>query len=244
MNVSVIKDTSEIPMFPEDLSQFGPAYLRHWAKETLDIGGEVRVSKNSDGEITGLFVFDDYESDGTVFTRSREVFDYIYRTKSGSSLWSELQIGHAGEAYDILTMQLEGIKFEHRFKHRVVLETDISELERFMSSAHEGLNPRWVRASLASGDRCFAAKIGSEIAGVAWLSLVDGVGRVSDLYVRPQFRRSGIARDLFYARLIYLQSQNARSYFAEIARENEPALKHALNVGMQVSGRMYEYFRE
>lgn len=244
IRVSEIKNASEIPEFPRGLSNFTVPYLSYWAKETLDIDGEVFVSRDAQGDITGLFVFDNFESDGTIFTRSRKVFDYFCKTKTYGSFWSELQADHDGQAYDILTMELNGKKFEHKFKHSIVMERDIARLEQFMNQVHYGLSPKWVRASVANGDRCFAAKVGNDIAGVAWLSLVDGVGRVPDLYVLPQFRRTGVARDLFYARLIYLQSQHAKSYFAEIAHENEPALQHALKVGMKVAGQIYEYFKD
>jgi GNAT superfamily N-acetyltransferase len=245
IKVSEIKIESELVDFPEGLSYFPASYLRYWAKETLDVDGEVKISRNASGEISGLFVYDDYESDGTIFTRSTEVFDYFSKTKSSGSIWSELSTDRSTEVYDILAMDLDGVKFQHRFKHNVVLERNIADLEQFMRSVHYGLNPKWVRAALSNGDRCFAAKVGTEIAGIAWLSLVDGIGRVPDLYVLPNFRRSGVARDLFYARLLYLRAQHAKSYFAEIAHENEPAIQHALKVGMKVSGHMFfEYINE
>jgi hypothetical protein len=245
--ISEIKNVSEIPAsFPEALSVFGVTYLQYWAKEALDIDGEVYVSRTPEGEISGLFVYDTYEQTGTIFTRSREVFDRIFKLKPFVSLWSELQTDHPNYVYDVLTMDnLERADLQHRFKHNAVIERNVAEIERFMTlTVHYDLNPKWVRVAVANGDRCFAIKIGTEIAGIAWLSLVDGVGRVPDLYVKPQFRRTGMARDLFYARLIYLQSMHARSYFAEIAQDNESALKHATEVGMKVSGQIFEYFNE
>ena len=241
--ISEVKDVSSIPAIPGGLSSFPVPYLNYWARETLEIGGEVRVSKTPDGQISGLFVYDDYEQAGTIFTRSREVFDHFFNMKSFVSIWSELQTNHPAYAYNILTMDnVGGIDLKHSFKREVSIDTNIDEIERFMTlTVHYKLNPRWVRTALANGDRCFVAKVGTEIAGIAWLSLVDGVGRVPDLYVKPQFRRTGTARDLFYARLIYLQSMHARSYFAEIAHNNDPAMKHATKVGMKVSGEVFEY---
>ena len=245
IQVFEIKNVSEILALPEGLSFFSASYLRYWAKEALDIGGEVHVSKTPEGKISGLFVYDDYEQTGTIFTKSREVFDHFFNLRPFVSLWSELQTDHPNYVYDILTMNLDGVDLEHRFKRKVSIETDIAEIERFMTlTVHYALNPRWVRIALSNGDRCFVSKVGTEIAGVAWLSLVDGIGRVPDLYVKPQFRRTGIASDLFYARLIYLQSMHARSYFAEISQDNEAALKHATKVGMKVSGQVFEHYNE
>ena len=245
MQIMEIKSANELSELPVTLSFFPVPYLCYWAKEALDLGGEVRIAKSGDQQITGLFVNDDYEQNGTVFTRSREVFDYFFQLKPVGSLWSELNANQPSFTYDILTMELNAANLKHDFKRRVSIDTDIAEIERFMSqTVHELLNPKWVRVALVNGDRCFVARIGNEIAGVAWLSLVDGIGRVPDLYVKPQFRRTGVAVDLFYARLIYLKSMRARSYFAEIAHDNEPGLKHALKVGMKVSGEIFEYYRE
>jgi ribosomal protein S18 acetylase RimI-like enzyme len=244
IQVVEIKSQAELPVLPEGLSSFSVPYLRYWAREALDLGGEVHVSRSLDGEISGLFVYDNYEENGTIFTRSKEVFDHFFQMKSSGSVWSELQTDHPCYTYDILTMKLDGVDLEHSFKRRVAIDTNIVEIERFMTlTVHEVLNPKWVRVALGNGDRCFVARIGNEIAGVAWLSLVDGVGRVPDLYVKPQFRRTGVAVDLFYARLIYLKSMRARSYFAEIAHDNEAGLKHALKVGMKISGQIFEYYK-
>jgi ribosomal protein S18 acetylase RimI-like enzyme len=245
IQVSEIKNEFEIPALPDGLSSFSVPYLQYWAKEALEIGGIVQVSKTPGGQISGLFVYDNYEENGTVFAKSREVFDYYYKLKPFSSLWAELQTENPCYQYDILSMDLDDVEFKHRFKHEVVIERRTLEIERFMSlTVHYALNPKWVRVALANGDRCFVVRVGSEIAGIAWLSLVDGIGRVPDLYVKPQFRRTGIALDLFFARLIYLQSMHARSYFAEIAHDNEAALKHATKVGMKVSGQIFEYNNE
>jgi ribosomal protein S18 acetylase RimI-like enzyme len=245
IQVTEIKNQAELPEIPGGLSFFSVPYLRYWAKEALDLGGEVQISRTPDGEISGLFVYDNYEENGTVFTRSKDVFDHFFQLKPSGSVWSELQTNHPSYTYDILTMNLAGVDLKHSFKRRVAIDTNFVEIERFMTfTVHEVLNPKWVRVALGNGDRCFVARIGSEIAGVAWLSLVDGVGRVPDLYVKPQFRRTGVAVDLFYARLIYLKSMHARSYFAEISHDNEAGLEHALKVGMKISGQIFEYYRQ
>lgn len=244
IQVSEIKNVSEIPVLPEDLSFFSVPYLNYWAKEALEIGGETWISRTPQGRISGLFVYDNYEETGTIFTKSREVFDHFFNLKPFSSCFSELQTEQSNQAYDILTMNLEGPIFNHTFKHDVAIANNVDEINRFMIlTVHYGLNPTWVRVALTNGDKCFVAKVGDDIVGVAWLSLVDGIGRVPDLYVKPQFRRTGVARDLFYARLIYLRSKHAHSYFAEIAHDNETALKHATKVGMKVSGQVFEYFQ-
>ncbi len=245
IQVKEIKKESEMPPMPEGLSSFPVPYLTYWVKEALDIGGEAYLSKTSLGEILGLFVYDNYEQTGTVFTKSKEVFNHFFKMKPFGSCFSEIQAEHSNQAFDILSVgNLDGVSLDREFKHEISIERNVAEIERFMSFAHHGLNPKWVRVALANGDNCFAARMGKDIVGMAWLSLVKGIGRVSDLYVRRQFRRNGIAGDLFYARLIYLKSKRASSYFAEIAHDNEAAMKHALKVGLKVTGQVYEYFPE
>src|SRR5277367_3349642 len=94
------------------------------------------------------------------------------------------------------------------------------EIEQFMISTHSGLNRRWVNVALKNGDRCFTVRFGNEIAGVGWLSIVNRIGRLHSLYVRPQFRRIGIGEDILFARLLWLKSKNARRAFSEISRNN------------------------
>ena len=223
------------------MSYFPTAYLRHWSKEALDIGGQVHVTRSSDGKITGLFTYDGYEQTGTIFTKSPGVFNHFFHLRNVLSVFSELEVGKSAGSFDILTRDINHLEVERKFKHEVTIENKLREIERFMSLTIQGLNPKWVRVAHRNGDRCFAVRIGDEIAGIAWLSLVDGIGRVTSLYVKPQYRKTGIASDLFYARLLYLKSKNAKSYFAEIAHDNEPALKHALKVGMSVAGKVFEY---
>ena len=88
--VSEVKKVSEIDAFPKGVTFFEP-YLKHDLKETLEAGGEAYLSKDSDGVITGRFMYDGYEEDGTIYTKSREVFDQFFGLKEFSFLYSELK---------------------------------------------------------------------------------------------------------------------------------------------------------
>ena len=61
-------------------------------KEALEVGGEAYVSQNSEGGKNGLLIYDGYEETGTIFTKSREVFDYFYDLKPSSYIFSELEV--------------------------------------------------------------------------------------------------------------------------------------------------------
>jgi ribosomal protein S18 acetylase RimI-like enzyme len=244
--VSEVKDASEINAFPKGITFFEP-YLKHDLKETLESGGEAYLSKTSDGVITGLFMYDGYEEDGTIYTKSREVFDQFFALKEFSFLYSELKTEHPGQAYDICTMNIEKAKIvpTHNFKNQVTLiEKDVDEIERFMVAATPGMNLKWIQVALNNGDICSVVRIGDRIVGVGWASLVGDIGRVHTLYVKPQFRRMGIARDLLYGRLTWLKSRHARSVFAEISHDNLASLAHVMKMGLTVSGQVFEYFGE
>jgi hypothetical protein len=79
---------------------------------------------------------------------------------------------------------------------------------------------------------------------LGWLSIVNGIGRLHTLHVRPQFRKIGIGEDILYARLLWLKSKHARSVFSEISRDNSSSSKIAMKGHMTVSGQVFQYFKK
>ena len=245
-------EVSELPkafdadlVFPEGFSFFEP-YLRYFIREVLQVAGEAYVSRTSDDGVSGIFLYDSVEKGGTVYTRSREVFDYFCRLKPLNFLFAELETEGDNEVYDIYTIDLQNRDVVHRFSHEISMgdEESIEEIERFMVLAHPGMNRRWIRVALENGDRCFAVRLGSEVAGLGWVSLVKGIGRIHSLFVNPQFRRMGIGEDLLYARLLWLKSMQARSAFSEISRHNVSSVSIASRAQMKVCGQVFQYFRK
>jgi len=246
MQVSEIWQSSDIDfVFPNGLSFFEP-YLRYFVKEVLEIGGEAYVSRTSEGPVSGLFIYDDFEKVGTVYTRSREVFDYFYELKPFNFLFAEMTTEVESEIYDIYTINLQNAAIVHRFSHEISMaeEEHIDEIEQFMVSTHPGINRKWVKIALKNGDKCFTARLGNEIAGLGWLSLVNGIGRIHSLYVKPQFRRIGIGGDILQARLLWLKSKRARSAFSEISRYNFASSRIAMKGHMSASGQIFQYFKK
>ena len=246
MKVSEISDGSDLDyVFPKDFSFFEP-YLHYHIREILEIGGEAYVSWASDGSVSGLFIYDDYEKAGTIYTQSREVFDYFYALKPFNFLFSEFKAEAENEVYDIYTVNLENFLVAHRFSHRISAAENgqEDEIERFMISTQPRINRRWVNVALKNGDKCFMARLDDEIAGLGWLSIVNGSGRLHSLYVKPQFRRIGIGEDILYARLLWLRSKHARSAISEISRNNMASSRIASKAHMRVSGQVFQYFRK
>jgi len=245
IKASQLRNASDVhSAFPNGFSFFQP-YLEYWIKETLEIGGEAYVSESATGNGSGLFLYDDYEKAGSIFTLSREVFDYFYRLKPFKSIYAELHTEHPKEIYDIHTTDLENNSLDHKFSHAVSVadREQIEEIRQFMLSTHPGTNPRWIDVALRNGDTCVIVRLGDEIAGVGWLSLVNGIGRLHSLFVKPRFRKMGIGLDILFARLLWLRSKQARMAFSEISVNSFQSSKTALKGGMRVSGQVYQYFK-
>lgn len=246
MQVSQLVSVSDINfVFPVGFSFFEP-YLEYHTKEILETGGEAYVTRTSEGVTSGLFIYDDSEKSGSIYTRSREVFDYFYALKPFNWLFSELKTEHENEIYDIYSVDLETLSLAHRFSYEISMaeKQHTSEVERFMASTHPGINKRWVSVAFENGDRCFIVKLNSEIAGLGWVSLVNGVGRLHSLYVKPQFRRIGMGEDILNARILWLKSKHARSAFCEISRYNVASSGNVMKAHMTVYGELFQYFRK
>ena len=246
MEVSKLSSAFDIDfVIPDGFSFFEP-YLRYFIREVLEIRGEAYVSRTSEDDVSGIFIYDDFEKVGTVYTRSREVFDYFYGLKPFNFLFAELRTEVESEIYDIYTIELENHDIIYRFSHEISMadEGQIGEIERFMVLAHPGMNRRWIEVALKNGDKCFVVRLGSEIAGLGWISFVKSIGRIHSLFVKPQFRGLGIGEDILYARLLWLKSKHARSAFSEISRFNSSSSRIELKAQMRASGQIFQYFRK
>lgn len=241
VQVSKIKTIDELGDLPKQLSFFDPL-LRHEVKEALEAGGEAFISQNSEGVKNGLFIYDNYEATGTIFTKSREVFDHFYNLKPSSYIFSELEVAeHPKEVWNIWQLDVDKTPSSHRFKHHVSMDHNVREIEDFMASTQPETNRQWVSVALNNGDKCFVVKIANRIVGIAWMTIVDGVARSHGLYVEPQFRKMGIMRDNLQARLIYLKSRRVHTLINEIAESNVASSSHAAKAGEKIVGKIFLY---
>src|SRR5213594_445535 len=227
---------------PEGFSFFQP-YLQHWIKEGLGVGGEAYLAKTPNGSISGLFTYDDFEKTGTIYTQSRKVFDHFYGLKPFSILWSELRTEHESETYDLYTLNLDNQTITHSFNHPIIIAEDkhAAEIERFMAFNNPGINSRWVRVALQNGDKCFLVRFQNDIAGDAWLSHVNRIGRLYSLYVKHQSRSIGIGGALLLSSLLWLNANHAHSAFSEISRNNPASVRVSMRGHMSATGQVYQY---
>jgi hypothetical protein len=227
---------------PRGLSFFDPI-LHHEVKEAIEAGGEAYVSQDSRGETNGLFVYDGYEATGTIFTKSREVFDYFYALKPSSYIFSELEASDLPkEVWNLWQLDVDKASLDHRFRHQVSMEHNVREIEDFVDATQPETNRNWVRVALRNGDKCFVVKVGGRIVGIAWMSIVGGVARSHGLYVEPRFRRTGMMKDNLQARLIYLKSRRVHTLINEIAESNVASSGHAAAAGEKIVGKIFLYF--
>jgi GNAT superfamily N-acetyltransferase len=243
MRASEIRNACDIDfVFPVGFSFFEP-YIQYHIKEILEIGGEAYVSRTSDGVVSSIFIYDDSEKVGTIYTREREVFDYFYELKPFNFLFSEMKTELESEIYDIYAVDFENLSIVHRFSYEISVaqKEHIDEIEQFMASTHPGINKKWVKVALRNRDKCFTVRLKNEIAGLGWLSIVNGIGRLHSLYVKPQFRRIGIGEDILNARLLWLKLMHARSAFCEVSRHNLPSSRNVMKAQMRVSGQVFQY---
>jgi RimJ/RimL family protein N-acetyltransferase len=245
INIVQVSDTKTVDKqlsgLPDGLSFFVPI-LHHEAKEALEAGGEVFVSEGSNGEKNGLFIYDSWEATGTIFTRSRDAFDRFYELKPSSYIFSELEVAdYPKEAWNIWQLDVDKATSDHRFRHHVSIDNNAEEIERFLAIAQPETNRRWVSVALKSGEKCFVVKISDRIVGIAWMTIVGGMARSHGLYVEPKFRRMGIMKDNFQARLIYLKSRHVHTLINEIAESNEASSNHAKRIGERIVGKIFQY---
>jgi ribosomal protein S18 acetylase RimI-like enzyme len=246
MEVSKLSSAININLALREGFSFFEPYLQYFISEVLEIGGEAYVSRGSDGKISGIFIYDDFEKSGTIFTRSREAFDYFYGLEPFNFLFAELKTEAEHEIYNMYSINLEKHDIVHRFSHEISMASveQTSEIERFMVLAHPEINRKWTRVALKNGDKCFTVGLDGEIAGLGWASLVNGIGRLHSLFVNPQFRNLGIGEDILYARLLYLKSKHAHLAFSEIHQNNFPCSRIASKAQMTVCGQVYQYFKK
>jgi len=231
----------QLGSLPKGLSFFDPL-LHHEVKEALEAGGEVYTSQNPRGENDGLFIYDAYEATGTIFTKSRQVFDQFFAMKPSSYIFSEVEVPDLPkEVWNLWQLDVDKAPPDHAFKHHVTMEDDVSELESFMATRQPETNPKWIAVALRNGDKCFVVKIADKIVGIAWMTIVGGVARSHGLYVEPQFRRMGIMKDNLQARLIYLRSRRVHTLINEIAESNVASSGHASKAGERIVGKIFLY---
>ncbi|MGA7923975.1 MAG: GNAT family N-acetyltransferase, partial [Thermoplasmata archaeon] len=188
----------------QDLSDFFNPFLAHFMREVLRCGGQVAVSR-SGHEVDGLFLHNDVEKIASVFARSVPLATALSQLISGVGVFSELELQSGGEPFRILELDLADWEPHGHFRHpvRTIREEDRTAVARLLVEQFGPVDPRWLGSMPPAGEKGFAVEVAGQIAGVGWVSLVNGQGRLHSLSVRPGYRRLGVGTDLWQARVLW-----------------------------------------
>ncbi|MGC2289743.1 MAG: GNAT family N-acetyltransferase [Thermoplasmata archaeon] len=226
-----------------DLSEFFNPFLHHFVQEALGGGGEAWVAQQG-SVVRGVLVYNVVEKVGSIFTRDRAVAESLFALKDHLALFSDFSLGPRTELYHIFGSDVEKATHPHRFAHpvRMARKSDRPTVVRMLQEMYGRIDTSWLQA-FPQEEKCLVVEIGHEIAGVGWVSVVNGHGRLHSLSVRPRYRRLGIGTDLWHARMLWACQAGARQVLSEISEHNVASLAIATQGGMQRMGQMILSYR-
>ncbi len=228
-----------------DLSDFFNPFLDQFVREAFRGGGEIWVSKEG-SVVQGLLVYDLIEKVGSIFTRDRSVAEALFGLEDHLALFTDFPLSPRTEIYRIYGMDLPRELVPHRFAHSVRLARpdDHPVIVQMMRERYGRVNTSWLEAfPRDGGQRCFVAGVADEIAGVGWVSVANGRGRLHSLSVRPRYRRMRIGTDLWHARRLWAEHVGARQLISEISEQNVASLAIATAGGMHPMGQVLLCYR-
>ncbi|CAN5226868.1 GNAT family N-acetyltransferase [soil metagenome] len=105
----------------------------------------------------------------------------------------------------------------------------------------------WSAAEIAAllespGVEALALESDGHLAAFILVRTVAGEAEILTLAVRPQARRSGLARALTEAAIRLCASSGAETLFLEVAADNAPALGLYVACGFEIAGRRPRYY--
>ena len=177
------------------------------------------------------------------FTDTRHVIPEGLRSEAlgyGVTI-SESNAYNVFETYQVVRRELDGgpiPSYDVTLVSRMA-ERDLPEVSLLARRVYRVPSERWLRSVFDSGDLAFVARVGGKIVGFAFASLANGHGRIHTLTVLPEYRNSGIGKELMRARLAALRTLEATDVIAEIADWNLPSLQVAWRHGFQPVGKMF-----
>lgn len=232
--------TDLAPLATLGLSSTFDPFLPRFARQVIDVGGEVRTVAFDD-RVDGLALFVPEERIGSVFARSPRAFHALAEACGPADLYSEWPGRDGAEVLDVLSVELGAPRPDSRLRH-VVRLAGPGELETAASvSGPEAVarEVRWARAWAASGEQGFLAEVDGAVAGVGWAGVAGDRGRLHSLAVPPRFRGLGVGSALLEARLRWLEREGAKRAISEVGVGNAPSARIAARAGMRPVGRMY-----
>lgn len=227
-----------------DLSDFFNPFLPHFVRAAFRGTGEVWVAR-AGTTIDGLLLYNGTERLGSIFTRRPEVAQVLFGQTDPVALFSEFPLSSRTETYHVFRTAPGPDLSTHRFTHPVRLaraEDQVPVLE-LLHEMYGRIDPSGFPVVPTAEEKCLLVEIAGEIVGVGWVTVVQGHGRLHSLSVRPHYRRVGIGRDLWYARMLWAARAGARAVVSEVADQNVASQAIATAGGMEKVGQLFLSYR-
>jgi RimJ/RimL family protein N-acetyltransferase len=223
-----------------DLSRFFNPFLIHFVREELRVGGEVRLSM--DGPVAnGLLLHNPAEQEASIFTRDPRIAATLFGHAARAAVYSEFRLTPSPEVYLVYRADHRTRTGLHRYAHpvRAAESTDGPAILDLMRDVYGRFDERWLEVYPLEHEACFVVDGAEGIAGAAWATVVNGHGQLHSLSVRARYRRTGVATDLWHARMEWTRRAGAGPVLCEIAEQNLPSRAIAEKGGMRPVGEIY-----
>lgn len=222
------------------LSELFDPFLPQFVRGALRGGGEVWASEDGTA-VNGLLLHNGLEQVGSIFTRQRSVAERLSGFHPGSAMFSDFPLGERPEPFLVLEARADGPPVPRPFRHAVQMagRDDMPEVVRMMTELYGRVDARGLQPVLPGEEACLVVRVGEEVAGAGWVSVVGPHARLHSLSVRPRYRRMGIGRDLWRARWEWARQAGARRLISEVASQNTASLAIAAQGGMRPVGTIY-----
>jgi GNAT superfamily N-acetyltransferase len=224
----------------DPLSEYFAPFLRHFAAETLRCDETVQVA-GTPPRARGMFLTNTRERVASAFTRDRRLAETLFRTPGPEGFFSEFDLGPGTETYDVLAADWGATEAPPPFVHpvRVVRAEDRPAITSLLAEIYGAVDERWLAQTPHDEEVGLLVELEGQVVGVGWMCVVGPAARFHSLSVRPGFRRRGIGRDLWSARIRWAQRAGVTHGVTEISQHNAASRSLALRAGLRPVGAIY-----
>lgn len=120
---------------------------------------------------------------------------------------------------------------------------DIAETERLTLGA-EAWTENGITETLNRNGHYFVIEVDSKIVGHGGFTAVLDEGDITNIAVRPEFRRRGLASKILEAMITFASERNLAFLTLEVRSQNTPAIRLYEKYGFTVRGERKNFYRE
>jgi RimJ/RimL family protein N-acetyltransferase len=226
------------------LSDLFEPFLHHFLREALRCDGDVSVYPR-DGPVRGIYLFHPAEATASIFTRVPGVARELFGLRERVQVFSDFDLAPPSERFWIYVTDALHSAPAHRFSHPVrrAEPADRPRLIALLKDVYGHADVRWLETAPPERETCFVVDGAGELAGAAWVTLIPGHARFHSLSVRARYRRTGIATDLWHARMEWARAHRSTKVITEISDQNIASRAIAEHGGMRPEGQLFLSWR-